>query len=230
MKIAYATDVHGNEGVYEKLFEVGKRKGIKAVVIGGDASPGFSVQGQREFFRDYFIHALEGFKKVGKPVLFIMGNDDYNINLPLIEEAEKKGLLKIIHNQSFKLEGFNIAGYSNVNDGPLIVRDWIKDEKEIEKDLAKLKPKNPEKTVYVIHAPPHNTKLDVAWSGEHVGSTAVRSFLLKEQPLASLHGHIHESPHMAGDSRDTLGKTVLINPGSENIIILDLETMRHEIV
>jgi Icc-related predicted phosphoesterase len=43
-----------------------------------------------------------------------------------------------------------------------------------------------------------------------VGSTAVRTFIERVQPMLSLHGHIHESRGLA-----RLGRTVAINPGSE---------------
>jgi uncharacterized protein len=43
-----------------------------------------------------------------------------------------------------------------------------------------------------------------------VGSTAVRDFILSEQPLLGLHGHVHESK-----AAQNLGRTLCINPGSE---------------
>ena len=43
-----------------------------------------------------------------------------------------------------------------------------------------------------------------------VGSTAVRAAIERHQPLASLHGHVHES---AGFRR--IGKTLAVNPGSD---------------
>jgi Icc-related predicted phosphoesterase len=43
-----------------------------------------------------------------------------------------------------------------------------------------------------------------------VGSTAVRKFIEKVQPLLTLHGHIHEAP---GHVR--IGRTLAINAGSE---------------
>ncbi len=42
------------------------------------------------------------------------------------------------------------------------------------------------------------------------GSTAVRKAIEKQQPMLGLHGHIHESKHVA-----KIGRTVCINPGSE---------------
>ena len=79
--------------------------------------------------------------------------------------------------------------------------------------------------IFNFHCPPHNTIIDVApeldenlkpkVSGTetnmiHVGSTAVRSAIEKEQPLLGLHGHIHESPGFV-----KIGRTLCINPGSD---------------
>lgn len=63
--------------------------------------------------------------------------------------------------------------------------------------------------VLLIHHPPLDTKLDTISAGAHVGSANVRSFIEKHQPLVVISGHIHESFAI-----DTLGGTVLINPGS----------------
>lgn len=81
-------------------------------------------------------------------------------------------------------------------------------------DLKKLAAKtNPRVTIYVTHAPPHDTALDVTYFDEHVGSVAAREFIDKYQPLATLHGHIHESPVRTGKWFQMLGDTISINPG-----------------
>lgn len=81
-----------------------------------------------------------------------------------------------------------------------------------------------DRVVANIHVPPYGCRIDTApevdystdppssvpGSAVPVGSTAVRDFLEKYQPLVSLHGHIHESPGEA-----TLGRTRAFNPGSE---------------
>jgi len=81
------------------------------------------------------------------------------------------------------------------------------------------------KVVCNFHCPPYGTKLDLAPKLDknlkpvyslgnpifaNVGSTAVRQFLEKYQPLLSLHGHIHE-----GAGIEHIGKTTAFNPGSE---------------
>ena len=42
-----------------------------------------------------------------------------------------------------------------------------------------------------------------------VGSSSVRKLIEREQPVLSLHGHIHESR-----ATTNIGKTVAVNPGS----------------
>jgi Icc-related predicted phosphoesterase len=85
----------------------------------------------------------------------------------------------------------------------------------IEEELEELpKPRDPARCIYVMHSPPHRTAIDVIHDGRQVGSLAIRNFILARQPLATLHGHIHEAPRMSrGVYAEVLGQTVCINPG-----------------
>jgi Icc-related predicted phosphoesterase len=80
------------------------------------------------------------------------------------------------------------------------------------------------KAIFNLHVPPINSTLDIAPKLDEklrpiteggsqvmiaVGSTAVREVIEQEQPVLSLHGHIHES---RGVTR--IGRTLAINPGS----------------
>jgi Icc-related predicted phosphoesterase len=50
-----------------------------------------------------------------------------------------------------------------------------------------------EPLVLVCHAPPYGTPLDRIREGLHAGSTAVRDFIQKYQPVYFFCGHIHEA-------------------------------------
>lgn len=100
----------------------------------------------------------------------------------------------------------------------------------IELDLEEnLFTERPDKTVYVMHAPPYGTNLDMANVGYHVGSVAERMFIEKHQPHVTLHGHIHETVEISGNFRERIGKTVSLaagnNPDDERvaIVMFDLE-------
>jgi uncharacterized protein len=72
---------------------------------------------------------------------------------------------------------------------------------------------DPARTLFVLHSPARGTKCDVVQGGHHVGSRAVRGFVERHQPPLVLGGHIHESPRVSGAWRDTVGRTVVVNPG-----------------
>lgn len=87
----------------------------------------------------------------------------------------------------------------------------------IEEELASLpRPRDPSRSVYVLHGPPSGMGLDVVRGGEAVGSAATRRFIERAQPLLTLHGHIHESPEESGAWMDRLGRTVCIQPGQSS--------------
>lgn len=84
----------------------------------------------------------------------------------------------------------------------------------IGEDLDRLpKPLYPEKTIYMMHSPPFQTRLDRIQGMKPVGSRAIKSFIKTVQPLLTLHGHIHESPEISGSYMDEIGRTLSINPG-----------------
>jgi Icc-related predicted phosphoesterase len=94
---------------------------------------------------------------------------------------------------------------------------------KIEKMASQVK--NMQRAIFNLHVPPIDTIIDQApmldatlkpvVSGGQIlmtsaGSTAVRDSIQKYQPLAGIHGHIHESRGVA-----KIGRTFCFNPGSE---------------
>lgn len=104
-----------------------------------------------------------------------------------------------------------------VNHGyfPIIdLYDYLRRRISIDDALEKIKSPNKKNVVYLIHSPPRTIGLDVTGNRQFVGSMAVTKFLIKNKPLLSLHGHIHESPWISGISINSLVKgTVQIQPG-----------------
>jgi Icc-related predicted phosphoesterase len=228
VRFLYVTDVHGMIDVYEKAFELAEAKDIAFLVFGGDITSGATPGCQKFFLEFYLIRRLREFrKKTGKPVYIMMGNDDFASNFPILRKAGRDKLVKVLHKSFYKFADFIIAGYPHVNPTPFLLKDWEKTEEEIAKDLEKLsKNINPGKAVYIFHAPPHGTKLDMLHNGQHKGSEAVRKFIGKEQPVLTLHGHIHESPRVSGVMKQKIGKTLCVNPGNARIISVDLGKMK----
>ena len=93
------------------------------------------------------------------------------------------------------------------------------------------------KTICLFHSPPYNTKLDrAALDGVkvdhapvdvHVGSIAIKEFILTRFPYITLHGHIHESSSITGSWMEKIGNTICFQGATrrnENgIILFDLD-------
>ncbi|MCI0617742.1 hypothetical protein L0244_32620 [bacterium] len=92
----------------------------------------------------------------------------------------------------------------------------------IKKDLhALIGQDSAELAICLFHSPPYKCNLDRAALDQkmidyvpldvHVGSIAIRQFIETQQPLLTLHGHVHESPRITGQWKDKIGRTVLFS-------------------
>lgn len=93
-------------------------------------------------------------------------------------------------------------------------------EDTIEKDLSVLSDRIERPFIFVAHSPPYDSPLDVLDTGEHVGSVSIRMFIeawaRKGFLIASLHGHIHESPFRSGRTSTLIENAICINPGQHS--------------
>ncbi len=120
----------------------------------------------------------------------------------------------------------DLLTFGGTNPTPCDTPREYPEDKLLEKleELVRLVP-DPHRCIFSLHAPPYGTKLDIApklnkdlrmESGlggspfQNVGSKAVRTIIEKYQPLAGIHGHVHEC---AG--KDRIGNTFIFNHGSE---------------
>jgi uncharacterized protein len=151
------------------------------------------------------------------------GNDDFWEIDPVLEGSS---VVEFAEGRCLQLGGHEMitTGYSNPT--PWETPREI-DEAALERKLEDMfsQVEQPENLIVVAHPPPYDTKLDQAPAIDSefrvqveagqprmapVGSTAVREFIERHQPLLGLHGHVHESQ---GSQR--LGRTLCLNPGSD---------------
>jgi Icc-related predicted phosphoesterase len=91
---------------------------------------------------------------------------------------------------------------------------YLRMRETIEEDLDRLqKPLYQKRAIYVMHSPPFATRLDLIQGGRPAGSRSIKSFIEKNQPLLTLHGHIHEAPELSSAYMDRIGETLSVNPG-----------------
>lgn len=158
-------------------------------------------------------------------VIVMPGNDDDFFVDDIIKSYVDKGLIYPL-DEIIKISNYEICSLSYVNLTP-----WKTPREKNESELKKIventfnKVKDISKAICNFHAPPFNTKIDLAiiekkkggflnffekQSFEHVGSVSIRQAFENFQPLLGLHGHIHEAQGF-----DYIGRTLVLNPGSE---------------
>jgi uncharacterized protein len=158
------------------------------------------------------------------PIYVAPGNDD---------EMYVDGLLsQSRHFVNVEAKGVELAGgYNLYSTGWANITPWHTPRELDEPALLELLERivagvhDPGKAVFNFHVPPKDSGLDTCFEVNErlevvselgqpkltaAGSTAVRDILTRVQPVASLHGHIHESRGMS-----RIGRTVAFNPGSE---------------
>lgn len=98
----------------------------------------------------------------------------------------------------------------------------LDDDETIEKDLDRLSRQIDRPFIFVAHCPPYDTPLDMLSSGAHVGSISIRRFIEKwshrNLMIASLHGHIHESPQVSQSMHTRINGALAINPGQGPVL------------
>lgn len=200
MKILVVSCLHGDVENLITLMDKANEMKFDVIVCPGDFTDSLLPKGFSR--KDVSKLILEEFRSFGKPVLCVPGSWDKEIiELLEMEQVSIHGKGQLIGDVGF----YGFGGAKTPFNLP-----YEPDESEIRNGLesgfsqvtdAKIK-------IQVTHAPPLNTKLDMIASGAHVGSEAVREFILRNLPAVAISAHIHEAR-----GTDELGKTKLINSG-----------------
>jgi len=198
LKILGLTDLHTSGKIpLEDLQKIINDEGIDLVILAGD----LTTYGSSELVKE----ALVEFNRIEKPVYYIPGNMD----------AENSGdhefsNIHPLHIRVINYSGYNFIGLGGSNPTPFRTPFTIQEEQIatlLQQLKSKIKTKDP--IILVCHTPPFESEADKIHSGKHVGSSSVKEFIEKENPVVILCGHIHESKSIS-----TINQTLCINPGA----------------
>lgn len=184
-------DIHGRTKNIEGMIRLIHNRDVDLVLITGDLT---SLGGAKQ--AEEVLKYFEGFR-----VLAVAGNFDTSEANNLLE---RKGIS--LHAKSRQFGEWGIAGFGGgLFGGP---GSLLFSEGQIEKGLSGLL-QGKGKEILVTHLPPFGTGVDLARSGAHIGSRAVRKVIEEKQPLVHLCGHCHEA-----FGEEKIGRTTSINVGS----------------
>ena len=195
LKILAFTDFHGNQEAYRGAKELIVNEKPDFVIAAGDII-NYDAKRAMEFLSDL--------ASAGRPVYFVPGNMDSE-ELGGWAGAEN---IHALHGRCESLEGRFLIGLGGSPHGPSKTAFEYSEEEAARLLEAAAKDCRGGRLILVSHCPPKNTKVDQLASGEHAGSTSVRRFVEKMQPLLVVSGHVHEA-----QGTDTIGSTTLVNTG-----------------
>jgi Icc-related predicted phosphoesterase len=124
----FASDLHGREERYEKLFAAIEREAPDAVLLGGDLLPGLAGGGAD---RPFFELLAEGLARLRRAlgdryprVLAIPGNDDPASAVEGLRAPALAGNLELVHGRRVELGAREVYGYACVPPSPFALKDF----------------------------------------------------------------------------------------------------------
>ena len=201
MKLLVISDIHANCDVLDKLDEQFSQ--ADAVLFAGDFAECFKPETGKA--------ALEKLCSKHETIFSVLGNCD---NIEFIENLEDQDICvqkALVFHDGLAIAG---AGGGTIFTGKT---EFERTEEEILSDFDIVKnsvEQSGDKTLWknlilISHNPPKAQKVDAVNAELHAGSQKFTDFIMQNQPLAVLCGHIHE-----GTGVEKIGDTTVINPGS----------------
>lgn len=130
----FASDLHGREERFSRLFSLVEKERPGAVFLGGDLLPsgsllfGNSRHDQGDFLERFLLPRLRALRDVLKkdyPSFFlILGNDDPRSMEEEFIDHEDEGLWRYIHGRKARFGPYAVYGYSCVPPTPFLLKDW----------------------------------------------------------------------------------------------------------
>ncbi|MCQ2591577.1 MAG: metallophosphoesterase family protein [Treponema sp.] len=201
MKLLVLSDLHANNQILDKMDELFSQ--ADAVLFAGDYAECFKPETGKE--------ALLKLCKKHDVIFSVLGNCD---NYDFLETLENEDVS--VEGTLVYYKGLAIAGSGG---GTIFTgkTEFERTEEEILSDFDIVKDavadggddslwKN---LVLISHNPPKGQLCDKVNESLHAGSQMFTDFILENQPLAVVCGHIHE-----GIGVEKIGETTVVNPGS----------------
>jgi hypothetical protein len=179
MRVLAFSDLHGAIDIVERVLAL--ERIFDLVILAGDITTAGTPSELEKAIR-----RIEAFQK---PVLAVAGNMD-----PLALERKLDQLGVSIDSRGVLKGEAGFFGVSAAPASPLHTPNELSEREIMSRAEAGWKCVAAARwKIFVPHASPKDTALDRTHSGRHVGSSAVRDFIRRRKPDATICGHIHEA-------------------------------------
>jgi len=198
MKILAFTDIHLSSIALSKIKSKIRNQNPDLLVCSGDLT----------IFEEGLDAVLNKLSKLKKKILLVHGNHETDKVMRKI--CSKCSNLIFIHKSCYKYNDCIFLGYGG-GGFSLTEPEFYSTGKKFEKIIKNNKNK---KIIFITHAPPYRTNLDLIVSS-HCGNKTFKNFVLKNKIDIYICGHLHENFGKKGKIKNT----EIINPGMYGKII-----------
>jgi len=183
MKILAFTDIHESKSKIDQILK--KSKDVDLLICCGDFT----------YFENDLKGVIKALAKANKPTIILHGNHEYAPNVKAICEKYDN---MIFLNDSLYTFG-NLQFFAHGGGG------FSYTDKKLEVIAKKIEPKldKSKKLIFITHAPPYGTKLDLLPFPGHVGCQSIVKVIIDLKPVIHLSGHLHENE----GKKDKIGNT-----------------------
>lgn len=245
MKIALFADYHGEDRIWPFLEEALEDQRLDLIVFAGGILESEEREAQWQqvlstgkaprksktaddedgvvdeiAYREFFVN-LSGF---GVPVVFVPGHLDSPTSL-LMETVKGFSDACNVESSPFKTGDYTFVGRGGAL-GPVDADEkfYCSKERTFKKHFASGFDSDPAKTILLVHTLPiSSVELDTK-ADNHAGAKAINDVIDKLQPAFCFCAHAHSMP-----GQDTLGATIVVNPGSMyrgRYALIDMDSRR----
>lgn len=201
MKLLILSDLHANNEMTDKMQPLFDK--ADAVLFGGDFAECFKSETGEE--------ALKKFCSKHDTIFAVLGNCD---NEDFMQDLEEQDIC--VEKTLVYFEGLAIAGsgggtkFTGKTEFERTEEEILSDYEIVENSVEQTGDASLWKNLILIsHNPPKGEICDKVNETLHAGSQMFTDYILKNQPLAVICGHIHE-----GCGYEKIGNTTVINPGA----------------
>ncbi len=198
MKALAFVDLHGSKKAYSAIKKKIQKEKPDFLICAGD----FTI------FEEEIERLMLKLSKLDGKIFLVHGNHEEEGMVKDISKKYKN--VEFVHSRVVKYKDLIIIGWGG---GGFTIRDiefeaWAR---SIKKELKKYKEK---KTIFVCHAPPYRTKLDVL-SKAHHGNKSFRKFIREFKIDLTFCGHFHEN----SGKEDLVKGCKVVNPGPKGKVV-----------
>ncbi len=183
MRFCLGSDIHGNLRSLRYFLKVSQSIKGDTVLLAGDLASWQEETSIFSIFRELNDSDLR--------IIGVLGNSDSENEIEIARDYEN---IMILHGNSFTIDDINIIGISGIPVSNMHGSFFSLPESRILKMLSEAYETLDHKRhlISISHVPPFGI-LDRTKYGEHIGSKAVKRFIIKYKPDVHLCGHVHES-------------------------------------